>query len=132
MKVTGPGEYRMRDGEKAVVKFRMPDEYQGQYPWVGYLQHRGRAFQDCTWFKVCIWSDTGKSASVNCDIIGPWRDVKYVGLFVDAELGAMRVSKLYETIEQLLDSERQRPTTILKRIKCGNETRWEIVGNNDG
>ena len=97
MRITKPGKYVTTGNNEAVVKFRMPDEYQGMYPWVGYTVDRDGKFI------VMAWSDNGETESIDF-IVGPWSQEKvtYAALYASHDVAdKLIVTKFMDTIDQI-------------------------------
>jgi hypothetical protein len=64
--ITGPGEYRMRNGKKAVVEFKLKNAL-AMWPWKGLIN--SEAGMHASWMECGAFNGLEES---DRDIVGPW------------------------------------------------------------
>ena len=121
MKITKPGEYRMRNGLRAWVRFRRTN-YNGPYPWVGEREtERGETV-------IETWTEKGKR---NKDVpeskwdLMPPEEVRYCNVYLDG--GILVCYPFHKSIESAKQSVSAGCVGTIKFTTCGDERRIEVV-----
>jgi len=122
MKIEKPGEYRMRNGLRAWVRFRRLG-YDGPYPWVG---ERELPDGSC---EIESWNDYGRQGlhtDSPLDLMPP-EEVRYCNVYLDN--GTLDCCPFHKSIESAKLSMEADCIGIIKLTTCGDQKKIEVISN---